>query len=107
FDDDSACSCAFYFCAHFVEEIREIDDLRFACCRFNYRHAVGQNGCHHDVICAEHCRTEFALHVDSCRAQFRCEYFDVATFDTHCCSQCFKTFQMQIDRTIANNTAAG
>ena len=41
------------FCAHRVQEIREIDDLGFAGGAFNDRDAVGECSGHHDVAGAE------------------------------------------------------
>ena len=39
--------------------------------------------------------------------QFRRENFDVAAFHAHCRAKGFEAFQMQINRAIANDTAAG
>ena len=41
------------------------------------------------------------------RRQVRCENFDITAFHAHRCAKGFKAFQMQINRPIANDTAAG
>src|SRR5439155_8851103 len=105
-DHDPICPRAFDLCAHFVEEIGQVHDLGFACCSFNDRHADGQHGCHHHVVCAEHCRTECDLHVDLCPAQFGRENFDVAAFHAYGRAERFEAFQMQINRPITDHAAA-
>src|SRR4029077_19347089 len=93
---------AFDLCSHFVKEICEILNLGFASCSFDDGHAVGQHGCHHYVVCAEHSRTECAVHADLCCAQFGRENFNVAALHAHGGAERFESFQMQINRPVAN-----
>ena len=106
FDDQTARARAFDLRAHLVQEIRQIDDLGFLRRSFDHRHAFGQNRRHHDVVGAENRRAEFALQVDDRAGQFRREHLHVAAFHPHRRPERFKTFQMQIDRPIADDAAA-
>jgi hypothetical protein len=83
FDDDPVRPGPFDLCPHFVEETCQVHDLGFASCSFNDSHAIGQDCCHHHVVCAEHSRTEFSLHVDLCPAQFGRKNLDITAFHAH------------------------
>ena len=107
FDDDAPRARAFDLRAHLVEEIREIHDLRFGGGAFDHGHAFGEHGGHHHVVGAEHGRAEFAAQIDRRRRSVRREHFDVAAFDADRRAERFESFQMQIDRPIADDAAAG
>ena len=82
-------------------------DFRFRRGAFDHGRAFGQHGGHHDVVGAENGRAEFAAQIDHRAGQFRREHFDVAAFDPHRGAERFESLQMQIDRPIADDAAAG
>ena len=68
--------------------------------------ALRQHRGHHDVVRSEDSGTEFAAQVDDCAVEFRRENFHVAAFHANRCAERFEAFQMQIDRTVADDAAA-
>src|SRR4029453_16049246 len=107
FDDEPARSSALDLGAHLIQEVCQVHNLGLLCCSFNYCHTVGQNGSHHHVIGAEHGRAEFTLHVDNRSAEFRCKNLDIAPPHAHRCAERFKTFKVQINWPIADDTTTG
>ena len=107
FDDHAARARAFDFRAHLVQKIRQVDDFRLLRCAFDHGGAFGQNRRHHDVVGAQHSRAKFSAQIDDRAIQFRRENFHVAAFYPHGCAERLETFQMQIDRPIADNAPPG
>src|SRR5207248_11732581 len=90
FDDDPACASTFNLRSHFVEKIGQIADLRLLCRAFDNGRAFGKNGRHHDVVGPENSGTKLAAQIDDCAGEFRRKYFDIAAFDAHGGTECFK-----------------
>ena len=107
FDDQTSRPRALDFRAHLVQKIRQVDDLGFGRRAFDDGDAIGQDRRHHHVVGPENCRAEFAREINDGAAQFRREHFYVAVLDPHRGAERFKSFQMQIDRPVANDAAAG
>src|SRR5438128_554924 len=106
FNYEASRSSAFDLCAHLVQKIREIHYFRLLCRALNNGHTVSEHSGHHHIVGAQDCRTKFALHIDYRSRQSRSKDFDVATFHAHRGPKCLETFQMQINRSIANDATA-
>ena len=106
FDDHAPRARAFDLRAHLVQEIRQIDDFRFGGRAFDHGDAFGQHRGHHDVVGAEDGRAEFAAQIDDGALQFRRENFHVPALHPNRGPERFESFQMQIDRPVADDAAA-
>ncbi len=105
-DDQPSRAGSLDFRAHLDQEIRQVDDLRLRRSSLDHSDALGQHRCHHDIVSAEDRRAEFARQTHNRADQFGCEHLYVTAFDAHRGAECFKAFQMQIDRPIADDAAA-
>ena len=105
-DNQAPRARAFDLRAHLVQKIREVDDLWFRRRAFDHRDPFGQCRRHHHVIGPENRRPKFAGEIHHRADQFRRKNFYVAAFHPHRCAQRFESFQMQIDRPIADDAAA-
>ena len=107
FDDDAPRARAFDLRAHLDEEIREIHDLGFR------RRAVDDGGAfrehrgHHHVVRAEHGGALLAAQVDDAADELAGENFHVARLDAVHRAEALEAFQMQINRAVADDAAAG
>ncbi len=106
-DDDAARAGTFDLGAHFDEEIGEVDDLRLFGGTVDDGRALGEDSGHHDIVRAEHGRAEFAAEIDECALQMRGEHLNVAGLHSHSGAECFEAFEVQIDRAVADDAAAG
>ena len=106
FDDHAARACTFDFRAHLVEKVGEIANFRLLRCAFNHGGAFGENRGHHHVIGAKNGRPEFAAQINHRAIQFRRENLHVSAFYSHRCAKSLETFQMQVDRPVADDTPA-
>ena len=106
FDDQAPRAGAFDFRAHLVQKICQIDNFRFLRRAFDHGRAFGQHRRHHHIVGAENGRAEFAAQIDHGAGQLRRKDFYVAAFHAHGRAERFKTFQMQIDRPIADDATA-
>ena len=107
FDDDSTRSRAFDLRAHFVQERSQVHHLGFLRRSINNGDSIGQHRRHHHVIGTQDSRTKSAMHVDYCSTQFRGKNLDIAALHAHRRAERFETFEMQINRPIANDATAG
>ncbi len=107
FDDDAAGAGAFDFGAHLVEEIGEIDDLGFRGGAIDDRRAFGEDRGHHHVVRPEDGGTLFAAEAHRTADELAGENFDVAAFDAVHGAEGLEALEMQIDRAITDDAAAG
>ena len=90
-----------------LQKVRQVHHLRFAGGAFDDGDAVGQRGGHHDVGGAEHGRAGAAAEEHSRADQAPGAGVNVAAFDRDPGSERFKTFQMEVDGSRADDAAAG
>ena len=107
FDDDAVGACAFDFCAHFDEEICEIDDLGFLGRTVDDGGAFGENGGHQDIIGAEDGGAKFAAQIDAGADEAAGKEFNVTPLDADSGAESFEAFEVKIDGAVANDAAAG
>ena len=91
FNDDPAGAGAFNLRAHLVQEIRKIDNFRFR---------------HHHVVGPENSRPKFTAQIDHRAGEFRRKHFYISRFHANGRTERFESFQMQINRPIANDATA-
>ena len=108
FDGDDRGAGALDFGAHRVEEIGEVHDFRFAGGGGDGGDAFGEGGGHHHVVGTEHGGTERAAEVDggAFQAVGRGED-DIAAFDGGFRSEGFQSADVEIDRAVSDDAAAG
>ena len=106
FDDQAPCSRPFNFGAHLVQEIGQVADFRLRGRAFDHGCSFGEDSGHHHIIGTEDGRTKLPAQIDDSAVQFGRENFDVASLHPHRRPESFESFQVQIDRSIANDAAA-
>lgn len=108
FDGDAVGACAVDFGSHFDEEVGEVFDLGLRGGSFDDGGAFGQDGGHHDIIRSEDGGAVFAheIHGAAFEAFFGI-HMDVSTFDLDLCAEGFEAFEMEVNRAVADNAAAG
>ena len=106
-DDDSSRAGSLDLGSHRNKEIGEILDLRFLGGTVDHRRALRKRGGHHDIVGAQHGGTKSATQVDRGAAQFRCQHFNIASLDSNRRPERFETAQVQVDRTVPDDAAAG
>ena len=104
-DDDAAGAGSFDLGPHFVQKVGEIHDLGLFRGAVDDGGPLGEHGSHHDVIGAEHGRTEFAGHRDHRAFEFRGENLDVASHHAHCGAEGLESPEVEIDRPVADDAA--
>ena len=107
FDGDRAGACAFDFRAHGDEEICEIDDFGFLCGSVDDGGAIRQHGCHHDISGAKDCGAECAAQGNGISCELGSEDLHIAAADLHGCAEGFEAAQVEIDRPVTDDAAAG
>lgn len=90
---------------HTVEVRCQIDDFRFFRCVFQDRLAFG-HGCSHEDIFSSANTGEIEVNLCPFEA-IRCRRFDVPVFQVDDSAHGFKSFEVQVDRTGTDGTAAG
>ena len=107
-DDDAAGASTGDFRTHGVEEIREIEDFRLGGGGLDDGDAFGEGGGHHDIVGAEDGGAVGATEVDfrSAEAVLSGEG-DVPAFDFDFRAEGFESTEVEIDRAIADDAAAG
>ena len=77
FDGDAACACAFDPRSHAVQEVGEVDHLRFRCGSFDDGGSFSEACGHHDVVRSEDGGTLLAFEVDGGASETIREHFDI------------------------------
>ena len=90
--------------AHFIEEVRHVDDVRFLRGIFDDCAAFGENRRQHHVDRRAH---RHDVHVNIRRVEMIGVHFDAAVFDDHVGAEGFKAFDVLVNRAVADVAAAG
>src|SRR3990167_1504902 len=92
------------FAAHGIDEVGQVDHLRFAGGVFQHRAALGQRSSHHDVFGTGHA-DDIEEEVRTAQAAFRRLGLDIAAFHVDLRAHGFETTDVQVDRTRTNGAA--
>ena len=81
-------------------------DFRFASGTLDNRHAFGTSGSHHDILGPQYGGPHRSRQVHRVAPETRRLGYHVTTLDPHFCSERFHPSGMQLDRSVADTTAA-
>src|SRR5262245_20578368 len=105
-NDDSPSARTLDLCPHLVKEVCQIADFRFGGGAFDHGHAVCEDGGHHDIVSPQNSGAELAAQIDDRAREFRGENLHISALYPHGGPKRLETFQVKIDRPIANHATS-